>query len=204
MSEQPTLWANLPKAAARSPSEPIVRTALIEGGYRFEAKRAWGLGPCILWNLLNPSLADGKRDDPTMRRMIGFSYRWGFGSLIVVNMNPLISPTIDKLRAWRRDWNNNGSEGYRKYVFNTDVVGEHIKHADTVVAAWGNEASPDDVQEYIEDVTFDFDNDVHLPVTWMCLGTTKSGAPIHPLARGRNRVPDDAKLQVWRKPYAQD
>ena len=25
-----------------------------------------------------------------------------------------------------------------------------------------------------------------------CLGTTQSGAPIHPMARGRHRVPDSA------------
>ena len=36
--------------------------------------------------MLNPSTADGSRDDPTIRRVIGFSRRWGFASALVVNL----------------------------------------------------------------------------------------------------------------------
>ena len=45
----------------RYPSEPILRSATIEGDYRYTAERAWGAGLCILWCLLNPSVADGLR-----------------------------------------------------------------------------------------------------------------------------------------------
>src|SRR3546814_343950 len=30
-----------------------------------------------------------------------------------------------------------------------------------------------------------------------CLGASSSGAPLHPMARGRHRVPDDALPQPW-------
>lgn len=30
-----------------------------------------------------------------------------------------------------------------------------------------------------------------------CLGTTMTGAPIHPLARGKHRVPDDVQRRPW-------
>lgn len=33
-----------------------------------------------------------------------------------------------------------------------------------------------------------------------CLGTTKDGQPIHPLARGKWRVPDDQQPIVWEAP----
>jgi hypothetical protein len=33
-----------------------------------------------------------------------------------------------------------------------------------------------------------------------CLGATKDGHPKHPLARGRERVPDDAPLIPWKVP----
>lgn len=54
----------------RRPTGTIVRSAEIDGNYRWTARRAWGAGPCIHWNLLNPSEADALRDDPTMWRMI--------------------------------------------------------------------------------------------------------------------------------------
>src|SRR4051812_24923527 len=91
-------------ARAPMPTEPIVRTAEIDGNYRWQATRAWGAGPCISWTLLNPSKADRRRDDPTMWRMMGFSYRWGFGSLIVTNLYPFISANQQALRNWRRSW----------------------------------------------------------------------------------------------------
>jgi protein gp37 len=31
-----------------------------------------------------------------------------------------------------------------------------------------------------------------------CLGETASGAPIHPMARGKHRVPDDRQPLLWR------
>jgi hypothetical protein len=36
--------------------------------------------------MLNPSTADGKEDDPTIRRCIGFAKAWEYGSLDVVNL----------------------------------------------------------------------------------------------------------------------
>ena len=40
---------------------------------------------------LNPSLANAKDDDPTLRRLLGFTERWGYGSLVVINLFGKIS-----------------------------------------------------------------------------------------------------------------
>ena len=40
---------------------------------------------------LNPSLANSSKDDPTLRRLLGFCYSWGYGNLLVINLFALIS-----------------------------------------------------------------------------------------------------------------
>ena len=38
------------------------------------------------WNCLNPSYADGERDDASVRKMIGFSRLWGYGGFALFNV----------------------------------------------------------------------------------------------------------------------
>lgn len=53
---------------------------------RFALWRRWESGPQVLFIMLNPSTADELRDDPTIRRCIGFARSWGFGSVAVGNL----------------------------------------------------------------------------------------------------------------------
>lgn len=53
--------------------------------YRYALGRRWGDGDLIVWCMLNPSTADHGVLDPTLRRCRGFSIRWGYGGMIVVN-----------------------------------------------------------------------------------------------------------------------
>lgn len=62
------------------------RDAIISvcGKFRYVLEREWALhGKTLTWCMLNPSTADALDDDPTIRKCIGFSKRWGFGSLVV-------------------------------------------------------------------------------------------------------------------------
>lgn len=210
---------NLPKARARRPSEPVVRTADIEGSYRWTMTRAWGSGPTILWVLFNASKADGKRDDPTTLRMMGFSYRWGFGSMIVANVYPFVSSKAAGLHAWRRtfDWKDHEARGmppweldhvrgsWAAFQHNQRIISKLLTAQPdmTCVAAWGLGPTEADLQQFQRGTVIEMEPPVSgtgkfEPPTWHCLGKTASGAPIHPLARGRNRVPDDAKLRIWK------
>ncbi|MCP9909664.1 DUF1643 domain-containing protein [Cyanobium sp. BA20m-p-22] len=69
------------------------------GHYRWWLERVWQpAAPRLLFIGLNPSRADGQRDDPTLRRLVGFGRRWGFGSLEVLNLFARISPSPPVLR----------------------------------------------------------------------------------------------------------
>lgn len=209
---------NLPKVVARFPAEPIVRSADIDGEYRWAMYRAWGSGPTIFWGLLNPSDADGKRDDPTTWRMMGFSYRWGFGSMIVGNVYPFRSPTTDRLRAWRNTFDHKAYEGNGMRPWNLDksswsafhhnqhVISRLLTPEMTCVAAWGLGPADADLEHFLYGIRMQVDTsehdgfgDVGIEPNWHCLGTTADGSPIHPLARGRNRIPDHATLKMWKR-----
>jgi len=69
------------------------------GQYRWWLERVWEpAAPRLIFIGLNPSRADGRRDDSTLRRLLGFARRWGFGSLEVLNLFARISPSPAVLR----------------------------------------------------------------------------------------------------------
>lgn len=194
---QTDLPLSAPEHRSRMPSEPIVRAADISdcGLYRWTAKRAWGAGPRILWCCFNPSRADAYRDDPTMLRMMGFSYRWGFGSMVVVNVFPYITAHPIELRRWQK--NRNVQQWMAK---NFGVVTREIDASDKLVAAWGNVAQRD-INDFLwaisSTITGNGEGSIRF-YDWQCIGWTKDGSPTHPLARGKHRVQDDAVLQPWK------
>jgi hypothetical protein len=66
----------------------LIRSAIISdcGQYRHVLTRVWNPQlPMVAFCGLNPSTADGTKDDPTMRREVGYAKRWGYGGLIKVN-----------------------------------------------------------------------------------------------------------------------
>ena len=70
------------------------------------------------------------------------------------------------------------------------------KAAALVVACWGAIARD---QDWVEHVLENIATDVAPYPAVHVFDLTKDGAPIHPMARGRMRVPDDAKPVLWRK-----
>ena len=136
------------------------------GDYRYRLDRRWNRdGDRITFILLNPSTADAFKDDPTIRRCVGFAQGWNAGTVTVVNLFAYRSTIPEQL--------------YRA----CDPVGEdndqHIREAVTdvscVVAAWGNHgAFKGRCEEVIESMRI---ADVKLH----CFGLNKTGQPKHPL-----------------------
>lgn len=200
----------MPREKPRRPTEPIKREALVEDGCRYWLKRAWGAGPLILWAMCNPSDADATRDDPTMLRVMEFSLRWGFGSCVVVNLVPVISSTPAAAVNWakevrRSDFYKYQNPEWTDYVENLGHCLDMIKAATTHVAAWGNILPPDFARDWLQSIAESDDEfggieDDRQPVEWVCLGMTQSGAPKHPLARGKHRVPADFRAVPFKMP----
>jgi hypothetical protein len=185
---------HLPLALGRRgrPPEPIERSAAIEGPCRWELYRSWGEGPRIVFAGLNPSNADGRRDDPTMLREMGFAWRWGYGSLVKINIYPFITSSPVELRkvlavpaaeanAFRR---------------NADTSAGHLRSCGMAIAAWGNGADQAGLKRWLDAI----ERELGGKVAWHCLGTNRDGSPKHTLARGHHRVPDDAIPRPWSPP----
>lgn len=69
------------------------------GQYRWWLRRCWDPAlPPLLFIGLNPYRADGRRDDATLRRLVGLARGWGFGAVEVLNLYARITPSPALLR----------------------------------------------------------------------------------------------------------
>ena len=93
---------SLPEVAPAvvAPPAPAAAAAFSPcGRYRWWLQRCWEPArPPLLFVGLNPSRADGRCDDPTLRRLLGYARAWGFGSLEVLNLFALVAPRPALLR----------------------------------------------------------------------------------------------------------
>jgi hypothetical protein len=130
--------------------------------FRYALRRTWDpSGPTVLFVGLNPSTADHRQDDATIRRCVGFSKAMGFGQLLVANLFAFRTPHPRVLRRAA------DPVGPRNDRWLKRLAGE----ADLVVAAWGSHGSflarDQDVIPLL--------GEIH------CLGITARGQPRHPL-----------------------
>lgn len=133
----------------------------------------------ILFLMLNPGTADETRNDPTIRRCIGFSERWGYGILEVANLFAFRTSYVKELR--RAD-EPVGPE-------NDEWIQVALQRADKIVLAWGNHGSykgrSDEVRRLARNVTQPFH-----------LGLNKTGEPRHPLYLPSSTVPLPMKADI--------
>lgn len=147
------------------------------GRYRYTLTRRWDAGAPALFIMLNPSTATATQDDPTIRRCIGYARDWGFAGLTVLNLYAYRA--TDPRELWKVD--NPVGPGNDNYLV------KHLKEAwlneAPAIAAWGAHARPDRVAAVMR-----------MPHTrrLQALGTTKAGAPRHPLY-----MPKTAEPQLW-------
>ena len=85
-----------------TPPPPVPAAAAVFspcGGYRWWLQRTWQPErPTLVFVGLNPSCADGQRDDPTLRRLVAYGRRWGFGRLEVINLFGAVATTPAALK----------------------------------------------------------------------------------------------------------
>lgn len=144
--------------------------------YRYTLERAWdGLwlnaeSPRGVFVMLNPSTADAEKDDPTIRKCMGFARRWGWQGFTVVNLFAYrATDPADLWVAFQRGEDIFGPE-------NEATLAAVLESArGPVVAAWGAQMHPE-VRARLAWLLARFSW-----VKWTSLGLTKDGHPRHPL-----------------------
>ena len=134
--------------------------------YRYSLWRIWDENlPQVTFIMLNPSTADDKENDPTLRRCINFAVSWGFGSLEVVNLFALRSTNPNLLTSTI----NPVGKKNNKYILAA------IERSEKVILAWGTKG-----------VLYNRDKEVvkllkKKGIPLYVLELTKDGHPRHPL-----------------------
>ena len=139
--------------------------------YRYALWRTWEENCHVMFIGLNPSTADEKQDDPTIRRCIGFAKDWGFGGIYMLNLfayratnpkeilkaeNPIGDANDEYLKMYH------AKEGLNIACWGT--WGVYKGRGEEVIALLGKE-------------------------NLSCLGVTKNGQPKHPLYLKRGIEP---------------
>lgn len=137
--------------------------------FRYTLERIWNLGyPLLLVVMLNPSVADQEKNDPTITRVIKRAKASGFGGIIVCNLYAFRSPYPAKLEE--------------RWAIMAEIIGkgndqailESVQRCDAAFLAWGSHklAAKRD-REIIEMLREE--------VPLLMLEKTKDGFPKHPL-----------------------
>lgn len=151
--------------------------------HRYLLTRSWSAAPLMTWLLLNPSKAGAFISDPTVGRCVGFAKRDGCGGIQILNLYGFRATDPRDL------WDSPDPVG----ASNDAIIADRVRGG-LVVAGWGNHGMISgrglEVALLLTAAGVDL----------LCLGVTGSGQPLHPLARGRHRVPDTAPLLPWTPP----
>ena len=153
-----------------------------DGLYRYALRRHWDARPVLPWLCLNPSTADASKNDPSVSRMCSFSRRESYGGICLLNLYALRSPHPSVL------CDHPDPVGPENDKWIAGVAGFRVPRVPFVVAWGANPLAAARVPRVME---------LLAGIDVVCLGVTRSGAPKHPLARGRERVADDAPLIPW-------
>lgn len=154
---------------SRQRPRPIAPVRWREGGatfspcltYRYTLDRIWDQAlPQLCWVMLNPSTADGREDDPTIRKCVGFAARWGYGSIVVVNLFAYRATKPRDLWKAQREGVDIIGPG------NPDAFHATFECSKDVAVAWGGGKLSVILEGF--------------PERLLCIGQNRDGSPTHP------------------------
>lgn len=150
--------------------------------WRYELRRRWGEGRRFLHVCgLNPSTADETRDDPTIRRCIGYAKDWGYDGLLMTNLFAYRStdPTVlPRLRPQQRQG-----------PFNLAYIADAVDQTDLTVCAWGTWGAK--FPAWVREVALSVQ-----AAKLHCLGANRDGSPKHPLYLPKRATPEPWSLPI--------
>ena len=132
---------------------------------------------CV-WIMLNPSTADEKAADPTIKRCAGYSQAWGFGGLVVVNLFAWRATDPAELKVAADPIGPLADEAILKMAIDAPLV----------ICAWGAHGSLYNREAEVVGLLQPHSKRLNLK----CFGFTNGGQPKHPL-----RLPKDAPLEDY-------
>jgi hypothetical protein len=168
-------------------TDTVSKSAVLSecGRYRYRLYRSWSAGPFVVFLMFNPSTADAKEDDPTIRKCIGFARRWKYPGLTVVNLFALRSTDPRAI----------GRALYADAVGpdNDEAILTACATAKEVISAWGcgqhMKSHSDRPAKVLRMVRATYPR-----LAIQCLGRSSDGSPRHPLmlAYSTERQPFEA------------
>jgi hypothetical protein len=134
--------------------------------YRYRLWRLWDeTKPHVAFVMLNPSTADARELDPTLRRCLGFAQAWGCGGFDIGNLYALRSTDPRALETYVGNVVGPLNDEYLRRIAEAASFG--------VVASWGVHARSTRADHVLALLAR------HRRV--LHLGLTKAGQPRHPL-----------------------
>ncbi len=146
-----------------------------DGKYRYVLWRWWSRKPFAMFIGLNPSTADERHDDPTIRRCVGFASDWGYGGLCMTNLFAIRA--TDSQEIIKR-FEPIGPENDKWLLRLSQSAG-------IIIAAWGTKGKYQQRNKIVCDMIKNM----------KCLGLTKVGHPRHPLYVPKNIEPRPFKIR---------
>lgn len=142
--------------------------------HRFRLWRYWNTSlPIVGFCMLNPSTADDKIMDPTVRRCFGYAVSWGYGGFEVVNIFSLRSTDPAKLYE-------DEDSGFLES--NLLAIRDVAVRSKVLVAAWGTDGAYKARGAIVRAQVS--------PLYYLRL--TKEGFPAHPLY-----LPSNLEPKLW-------
>jgi hypothetical protein len=132
------------------------------GKYRYLLRRQWSVteGICVFVGL-NPSTADAEKDDPTIRRCVGFAKDLGYGSMWMVNLFAYRATSPKEMMRALDPIGPGNNDTLRS------VAGSHM-----IIAAWGTHGTYMERDKQVKSI---------LHGRLHTLRETQGGHPAHPL-----------------------
>jgi hypothetical protein len=170
----------------------MMRSATFVGDLRIRLSRVWGDGPRALVIGCNPSTANAEKDDATSRWWNKWFRRAGFSGYDAANLYPFCTPHPSVcqsiVEAALPETLN------AMHQINLPALVQMADEADQIFVCWGAIAwDPHWIATICNAISASGPKRKSL---W-CWGITISGAPKHPLARGRHRISLDQEPVLW-------
>jgi hypothetical protein len=146
--------------------------------HRYVLWRIWAAGPLLAVIGLNPSTADEERNDPTVRRAIGYARRWGCAGLVMLN---LYGFRATDPQAMRQAPDPMGPQNWDAVLSQTQGV---LADGGALLVAWGSHGTHGGAGARMRGQL------EAAGIACACLGYTQGGQPRHPLYLAGASVPE--------------